>query len=298
MARPNSSENLLFDVQGPRGRRQMRAVTAGVLAAVAAGLAFVFIELGRHGQLAAQPWQSVLTPTVMNYLLGGLELSLKSGLLAGLLAFPLAVLVTILRLMKNPVISGIARWYVEITRSIPLLLLLYFVQLYLPFLGIRTPVFWQLVLPLALYHISILAEIFRAGVLSIPPGQREAAESLGLRPLRIYQQVILPQAIRVVLPSLVNEFIRLFKDTALGYIVTYPELLTRGKIMGEYTNNLFQTYAVVGLIYLVIDLILAAGARALDKRLRSQRRSAARPRRTRAADDASVLAGVPAGSDL
>lgn len=297
MARPNRSADLLFDVQGPRGRRQMRAATTVIIGLAAIGFVFVFVQLGRHGQLAPRPWRTVLSPVVMNYLLGGLVLSLKSGLLAGLLAFPLAVVLTILRLIKNPVVSGIARWYIEITRSIPALLLLYFVQLYLPTIGIRTPVFWQLVIPLTMHHVSILAEIFRAGVLSVPAGQREAAESLGLRPLRIYQQVILPQAVRMVIPSLVNEFIRLFKDTALGYIVTYPELLTRGRIMGEYTSLLFETYVIVGAIYLIIDLILAAGARALEKRLRSERRAVSRSRRVRA-DDSGVLAGLPASSDL
>jgi glutamate transport system permease protein len=295
MAGRDRDADLLFEVQGPRGRRRMRLVTAAVLVVIAGGVVLGLIQLGGHGHLQPGPWLDVILPPVSPYLVGGLWLSLMSGLLAGLLAFPLAVVLAILRMSRNQVTSGCARWYIEITRAIPVLLVLYFVQLFLPTIGLRTPVFWQLILPLALYHISILAEIFRAGVESIPPGQREAAESLGMSPPRIYQQVILPQAVRVVLPTLITQFIRLFKDTALGYIVTYPELLTRGKIMGNYTGHLFETYAVVGLVYLVINLILAAAARALDRRLRTRRRQVQRQLERHSGDDEAALAALPAG---
>lgn len=271
----------------------MRIVTAVVIAVLVIVVVLGLIQLGSNGHLQPQRWLTVLSAPVFPYLLGGLGLSLASGLLAGLLAFPLAVVLAIARMSETRVISACARWYIEITRSIPVLLVLYFAQLFLPSIGIRTPVFWQLVLPLALYHISVLAEIFRAGVESIPAGQREAAKSLGLHPLRIYQQVILPQAIRVVLPSLINQFIRLFKDTSLGYIVTYPELLTRGKIMANYTGLLFETYVAVGLVYLVINLILAAFARALDRRMRTDRRRVPRPPRRRRTDDLVGPSALP-----
>jgi len=277
-----SEPALLFDVQGPQGKRRMLLLTVAILLLIGVGIAFALVKLGQNGHLAATPWLTILLPPVSTYLLEGLWMSLLSGLLAGLLAFPLGIVLAILRMSRNRVVRGLARWYIEITRSIPVLLVMYFVQLFLPSIGWRVPVFWQLILPLALYHISMLAEIFRAGVESIPPGQREAAEALGLRPLRIYQQVILPQAIRVVLPSLINQFIRLFKDTSLGYIVTYPELLTRGKVMGDYTGYLFETFVIVGVVYLVVDLVLAAAARALDRRLRAERGGAPRTARTRA----------------
>lgn len=272
MSRKKQPE-LLFDIQGPRNRRQMNILTAAVFALILLLACVATWQLYVNGALEASRWASVFAPAVSLYLLGGLGLSLFSGLVAGLLAAPLGIALTIARLAKNRVVSTLARWWTELTRAIPVLLVIYFVQLLLPILGLRTPVFWQLVLPLALYHIAILAEIFRAGVESVPKGQREAAESLGFHPLRIYQLVVLPQAIRIVLPTLITQFIRLFKDTTFGFIVTYPELLTRGKIIGEYTGNLLQTYTVVLAVYLVVDLILAAAARMLDRRMRAPSRS-------------------------
>lgn len=273
MTRDNTSSKLLFDVQGPRNRRQMNVLTAFVFLVLFAFAVMAVVQLHANGALEAARWWSVLEPAVSTYLLGGLGLSLFSGLVAGVLAAPLGVALTIARLAKSRVLSTLAHWWTELTRAVPVLLVIYFVQLLLPAFGLRTPVFWQLVLPLALYHIAILAEIFRAGIESVPAGQREAAESLGFHPLRIYQLVVLPQAIRIVLPTLITQFIRLFKDTTFGFIVTYPELLTRSKIIGEYTGNLFQTYAVALVIYLVIDLILAAAARELDRRMRTPRRA-------------------------
>lgn len=272
MARPTGESPLLFDVQGPRSRRQMNLLTAAVFLLIAVAIVFAVFQLQSNGALDAARWESVFAPEVMTYLLRGLWLSLLAGSVAGLLAAPLGIALTIARLSPNRFVSTLARWWTELTRAIPILLVIYFVQLVLPALGLRTPVFWQLMLPLAIYHIAILAEIFRAGIQSVPAGQREAAESLGFGPLRIYQLIVLPQAIRIVLPSLITQFIRLFKDTTFGFVVTYPDLLTRGKIIGEYTGNLFQTYAVILVVYLVVDLLLAAFARHLDRRMRAPRK--------------------------
>jgi glutamate transport system permease protein len=263
--------DLIFDLQGPRARQRTAIATVVAAIAVAVLIGLGLVQLGRHGHLSPGPWAAVLAPAVSAYLAYGLVLSLKAGAVAGLLAFPAAIVVAITRLGRNRIGAGIARWYVELVRSLPLLLIIFFFQLYLPTIGVKTPVFWQLVGPLAIYHIAVLSEIFRAGIESVPRGQREAAESFGLSAPRIYLLVLIPQATRVILPSLINQFIRLFKDTSLGYIVSYPELLTRGRTMGEYTGVLFETYVVVGAIYLAVDLVLAAAARAVDQRLRFNR---------------------------
>ena len=260
--------DLLFDLQGPKARRRTAIATVAASTIIVLIVGLGIVQLGQHGHLSPEPWQAVLAPAVSAYLAVGLLLSLKAGLVAGLLAFPVGALVAITRLVRNRILAGSARWFVEITRSLPLLLIIFFFQLYLPTIGVKTPVFWQLVGPLVIYHIAVLSELFRAGIESVPNGQVEAAQSLGLSPFRIYLSIRIPQATRVILPSLINQFIRIFKDSALGYIVSYPELLTRGRTMGEYTGFLFETYVIVGTIYLVIDLVLAVAARAIDRRLR------------------------------
>lgn len=265
--RPARTLESLFDVQGPRARRRTAIATIIAAVVIATLLALGFVQLGLHGDLAPQPWLTVLSPSVFGYLLGGLGLSLVSGLVAGLLAFPFSVAIAVGRFSRRRWVRAILRWYVEITRSLPLLLLIFFVQLYLPTIGIRVSVFWQLVIPLDIYNVSVLAEVFRAGVQAVPPGQKEAADSLGLRAWQKYRLVLLPQAVRIVLPSLISQYIRLFKDTSLGFVVSFPELLTRGKIMGEFTNDLLQTYVIVGALYLLTDLVLAAVGRRLARRL-------------------------------
>lgn len=272
MTRQVRSEALLFDVQGPKSRRQMNVLTAVVVTLLVVFASAGVAQLSASGNFAAERWEGVINMSVLAYLGGGLQLSLLSGLVSGLLAAPLGIALTVARLSRSRFLSAMARWWTELTRAIPVLLVIYFVQLLLPVVGVHTPVFWQLVLPLAIYHIAILSEIFRAGIESVPPGQREAAEALGFRSSRIYQLFVLPQATRIVLPSLITQFIRLFKDTTFGFIVTYPELLTRGKTIGEYTGNLFQTYSVVLVIYLVVNLLLAALARDLDRRMRAPRK--------------------------
>ncbi len=266
-----ADSDFLFDVQGPKARRRTAIITVLAIVVLAAILIEALVQLGQHGHLSPEPWEATFAAPVSLYLAEGLLLSLQAGLIAGLLAFPISALVAIIRLGRNHWLAGFAYWYVEITRALPLLLIIFFFQLYLPSTGLKIPVFWQLVAPLAIYHVSVLSEIFRAGIEAVPRGQSEAARSLGLSMWWTYVSILIPQASRIVLPSLVNQYIRLFKDTSLGFIVSYPELLTRGRTMGEYTGYLFETYVVVGVVYLVVDLALATIARALDRRLRSSR---------------------------
>ncbi|WP_412065861.1 amino acid ABC transporter permease [Rhizobium sp. SYY.PMSO] len=266
-----ADSDFLFDVQGPKARRRTAIITMLVSVVLAVILIEALIQLGQHGHLSPEPWEATFAAPVSLYLAEGLLLSLQAGLVAGLLAFPISALVAIIRLGRNHWLAGFAYWYVEITRALPLLLIIFFFQLYLPSTGLKIPVFWQLVAPLAIYHVSVLSEIIRAGIEAVPRGQSEAARSLGLSMWWTYVSILIPQASRIVLPPLVNQYVRLFKDTSLGFIVSYPELLTRGRTMGEYTGYLFETYVAVGVVYLVVDLALATIARALDRRLRSSR---------------------------
>jgi glutamate transport system permease protein len=144
------------------------------------------------------------------------------------------------------------------------------VLLALPRYGVDLPLFWKLVAPLSVSNAAAFAEIFRAGIRSVERGQLEAGLALGLTRGRAMRLIVLPQAARRVLPSLVSQSAGLLKDTSLGYVVSYAELLYSGKVLANYNHLLIQTYLVIALIYLVINASLAKLARTLEARQRTR----------------------------
>ncbi|MEO9236701.1 MAG: ABC transporter permease subunit, partial [Jatrophihabitantaceae bacterium] len=181
--------------------------------------------------------------------------------------------------------------YVELLRSVPLLLLIYAFLLALPRLGLNLPIFWKLVVPIVLVNIAVLAEVFRAGIGAVDRGQSEAAQAIGLRYRQMMRIVVLPQAIRIVAPALITQLISLLKDSTLGFVVSYPELMKQGENLTVYTHLLVQTYLIVAVIYVLINLALGQLARVLEARLNGRARSQV-GRAERAADP---LGTVPAG---
>ena len=175
--------------------------------------------------------------------------------------------------------------FVELFRSVPLLLVLYVFLLALPPAGYNFPAFWKLVLPIVLISSALLAEVFRAGVLALDSGQSEAAYALGMKRRQVMWLVVLPQAVRLVVPTLVSQMVSLLKDTTLGYVVSYPELLNQGKALGSYTHDFVQSYLVVTAVYIVINAALSQLAHALERRARRRprvRTPARRPASSRA----------------
>ncbi|WP_344188105.1 amino acid ABC transporter permease, partial [Kribbella karoonensis] len=169
---------------------------------------------------------------------------------------------------------------VELFRAVPLLILMFFFYYgSLQFKLGLTP-FWAVVLGLMLYNGSVLAEIFRAGIAAVPKGQREASYALGLRKNQVVRLVLLPQAISAMLPAIVSQLVVLLKDTALGFIITYPELLYVGKQMGGRLNYGFPyipTYIVIAIIYIGLCSLLSLLARYLEGRSRRRRKVTGAP---------------------
>jgi glutamate transport system permease protein len=158
---------------------------------------------------------------------------------------------------------------VEFFRAVPLLLMIFFLFYGLPFL-IQAPVpaFWGLVIGLTLYNGSVLAEAFRAGVKAVPRGQSEAGAAIGLRDGQIMRHILMPQAARAMLPIIVSQLVVLLKDTALGYIIAYPELLQRGSEITANYSNVVPLAIVLALIYIAINSALTLFARWLERRTR------------------------------
>ena len=130
-------------------------------------------------------------------------------------------------------------------------------------------IFWYVVLALVAYNGAVLGEIFRAGILSLDPGQTEAAYAVGLGYWQAMFLVVVPQAARRMIPAIVSQLVTLLKDTSLGFVITYEEFLRRGEITGEFCKNLLQTYIVVALLYIVVNFTLSQTARRLEVRQRS-----------------------------
>ncbi|TWP52573.1 amino acid ABC transporter permease [Lentzea tibetensis] len=247
----------MFDPPGPRARRRTRVVTAVSLVVVGALVALAVRQFADNGQLNPDRWRPYLTWPMWRYLLIGLRATVLAAVATGVLAMAGGLLLAVTR-------SRIARAYVEVMRTVPVLLIIYVMLFVLPSYGLDLPLFWKLVVPLALSHAALYAGIFRAGVAAVDRGQREAGLSLGMTERQALRAVVLPQAVRNMAPSLVSQTVGLLKDTALGYVVSYTELLHSGRVLANYNHLLIQTYIVIAVVYLAVNLALSQLSRYLE----------------------------------
>jgi polar amino acid transport system substrate-binding protein len=188
-----------------------------------------------------------------------------------LVSFPLAILLGLLvalgRLYGPTWLRLPLSLYVEVLRGTPLMLQLYFIFFLLPEVGINVPAFATAVIGLAVNYSAYESEIYRAGLQSIPQGQMEAALSLGMsRPLAL-RRVIVPQAVRVVIPPVVNDFIALFKDTSVCSVVTIIELTKRFTVLSMNTQAIIEMMAMTCVLYLLMSYPLSLLSRAVERRL-------------------------------
>jgi glutamate transport system permease protein len=269
-----SVSRVLFDEPGPRGRARIRLFTVLGLVVLAGLLALALYQFGRSGQLGRSRWLPFIQPDYLRFLGQGLVGTLVATAIAAAISFPLGVVLALGRLSRARPVRWASTAYVELFRGIPLLLLIYAFLLALPRFGINLPLLWKLVVPIVLVNVAVLAEIFRAGVNAVDRGQFEAGVALGMRDGAVMRVVVLPQAVRLVVPTLVTQLVALLKDSTLGYVVSYPELMKQGNNLTVYTHLLVQTYLVVAAIYVVVNFALSRLASWLESR------TGARVRRT------------------
>ena len=274
------SSSVLYDLPGPRGRR--RNLIIGVLASLAiVGLiAWVIYRFNATGQFEYRRWAQFEYQAVQTELVNGLLSTLKAAGIATVLALLFGAVFAAGRLSDHRILRVPSTAVVELFRAIPLLILIFF-GYYVPLqYGWSISNLWALVVGLTLYNGSVLAEIFRAGVNAVPRGQTEAAYAIGLRKGQVLRMILLPQAIRSMLPAIVSQIVVLLKDTALGFIITYPELLTVGKTIGgrlAFGFPYVPAYLVVAAIYIAICGLLSVFAWWLQRRLTRVRTTAAAP---------------------
>ncbi len=202
------------------------------------------------------------------FMLGGLKYTILLSMTAIIISVIIGLLVALPGLSRNPFARGFNRVYVEIVRAVPLLVLILWVYYGLPImLGITINVFWAGVVALALSDSAFEAEIFRAGIQSIDRGQLEASDSLGLGYIDRMRYIVLPQALRRVLPPLGNQLVYMLKMSSLVSVIGMEELTRRANEMVTAEYRPLETYTVLILEYLVLILVVSAGVRWLERRL-------------------------------
>ena len=265
-----SQPTVLYDVLGPKGRRNVRIGTALGTLVVVAVIAGALVQLSRNGQLEADRWAVLVDPEsgVPQRLGEALVNTLRAAAVAMAFSMVLGAFLAAGRLSDHAWVRAPVSVVVQFFRGIPLLLLILFAFLGLPKLGINVNLFWTLVIGLTAYNMAVLGEIFRAGILSIDRGQSEAGYALGLRKSQVMRLILVPQAVRRMLPAIVSQLVTLLKDTSLGFVIGYFELLRQGKALVDFYGNQFglQIYFAVALMYIAVNLALSLLARYLDKR--------------------------------
>lgn len=260
---------VLYDVAGPRTRRRVAigSVASGVIFVILVGLALQ--RFAAKGEFAPQNWEWMQQSGTWRFFAEGLLLTVRAAVLGMLLAMVLGGLLALARLSRTAPVRWLATTYIEVFRALPVLLLILFGYLALPRFGIDIKPFTALVLGLTLYNGAVLAEIFRSGILSLDRGQSEAAYAIGLTYGQAMRLVVVPQAFRRMIPSLISQLVTLLKDTSYGYIVTYEELLRRGKANADFDSDwLISSYVTVLLIYVAVNFALSRLAQRLEVRQR------------------------------
>ncbi len=280
---------VLFDPPGPRAKRRARIGGALGVLVFAAIVAWVIWRFNDTGQFEGSKWSPFRDSRIIEALARGLGATVRAAILAVLFALILGVLLAAGRLSKQRAIRWPVTAFIEFFRATPVVLLILF--LFLGFsdefnrlsdrieddvperlsrilglgeLGSLAP----LVLALTLYNGAVLAEIFRAGIVAVPRGQGEAARAVGLTERQVMRAVLLPQATRIMLPAIVSQVVVALKDTALGFIISYPELVRVGRLIYDYPiyNNIIPVAIVVTVIYVTLNMSLEAVANWLSRR--------------------------------
>ncbi len=259
---------VLADALGPKASRRTLLSSIAAALLVLVFLVVAYNRLSDRGQLAEEKWRPLTEGPVIRFLLGGLGNTLKAAAVSMVLAMAVGGLMALARLARNPPQRWLATLYIEFFRGLPLYLLILFCWQGLPQLGLRLETFWYLVIGLSVYNSSILAEIFRAGILSLDRGQSEAAYSLGLGYWQSMGLVVIPQAVRRMVPAVVSQLVTLLKDTSLGVVIFFEELLRRARITGEFYQNPVHAVALAALFYIVVNSLLSLLARKLEARQR------------------------------
>ncbi|MFD4640408.1 amino acid ABC transporter permease [Lentzea sp. NPDC058436] len=267
---------VLFDVPGPKARVRHKIMAVVGIAAALAAIAYVVMRFVATDQFTARRLDWINYKQIQLSLVEAIGNTLSAFGAGAVLALVFGAIFAAARLSDHSWVRGPAAVIVEIFRAIPLVIMMFFFYYGLPVAGVKLSAFTAVVISLMLYNGSVLAEIFRAGINSLPKGQSEAAYALGMRKTQVMTFVLLPQALRAMLPTIISQLVVLLKDTALGFLITFEELLRWGtRIGGDAVNfgrPMISVMIVVALIYIGLCLLLTWFANYLEKRNRRNKK--------------------------
>lgn len=274
------------DPLGPRGKAKVAIGTIVGGTAVAVLLFVAYRRFSSKGQLEGKLWSELFTGEAITFFWGGLKVTLQLAALGLVLALALGILLAFARLSKRRPIRLLATLWLQFFRGVPLVVMILFFRF-----GFDYSPFRAVVTGLVLYNSAVLAEIFRAGILSLDRGQAEAARAVGMTDGQAMRIVVFPQAVRRMIPALVSQLVVLLKDTSLGVAVSLEELLRRGQLAGNVLGNPLQSLLFVAAIYMVVNLMLSALARWIERRQgqgRAKKAAGGAPVRVSGVEDLTV----------
>jgi glutamate transport system permease protein len=273
--------SVLFDAPGPKARFRYNVVAViGGLAI--AGLLFLLIRaLAAKDQFTGERWEPFLEPATWTaYLLPGLWGTLVAAFFSVILAVVFGVLLGMGRLSQIAAVRWACGVFVEFFRAVPVLMMMLFAY-YVFLFGFQISgdylSLYGVIAGLTFYNSSVIAELIRSGVGALPQGQREAGLAIGLTPFQTLRMIQLPQAITLMLPSIVSQMVVVLKDSALGFWILYEELVRAGQTLASGRGNLIPTFLVIAVIFIVINYLLTLLARYLERRLKAARRGPKAP---------------------
>ncbi|WP_298297747.1 amino acid ABC transporter permease [uncultured Litoreibacter sp.] len=235
-----------------------------------------------------QVWANDLYSQVMGTLSKGIRITVLVTLIGFFMASLTGLILAVMSLSRSIILRQIARFYIEIVRGIPIIVLLLYVAFVVapavvyainwaleplgadPWRTRDFPLLWRATLALAIGYSAFIAEVFRAGIQSVEPGQIEAAEALGLSRWQRFRQIVFPQAIRTILPPLGNDFVAMVKDSSLVSVLGVSDITQLGKVTAAGNFRYFETYNIVALIYLTLTITLSLGLRRLERQMRDK----------------------------
>ena len=254
---------VLYDQPGPQARRRilLGSVVGGLV--LAAGLGWILLKLASEGIFDSNRWDVFSDPVVWESFARAWWATVRAAGVAAVLALLLAIVLAVWRMALHPLVRIPGTIVIELLRGLPLLILILFLLL-----GFGLTSFRALVLGLTLYNGAIIAEILRAGISSLPAGQSEAAYAVGLTRGQTLRTILLPQAVRRMLPSIISQLVVLLKDTSLGFIVAYVELLRRARLNANFYGDRynFSFFFIAAALYIVTNFAVSRVAVWLERR--------------------------------
>lgn len=280
-----AAASVLYDVPGPRARARNRIFTVLTVVLFAAAFGWVIWKFAAADQFTAAKWEPFLTGDLwITYVLPGIKGTLTAAAASIVLALVLGCLLGVGRLSPISAVSWACATFVEFFRAVPVLIMMLFSYALFAFYDMFPSEYLALagvITGLTLYNSAVIAEIVRTGVHALPRGQAEAASALGMTWSQTMGSIQLPQAITSMLPVLVSQMVVVLKDTAIGYQITFLEMVRQGQSIGSAYGNYIPALIVIAALMIALNFSLSSAANRLEARLRRSKKGpeplAARP---------------------